>query len=129
MRSISCIVCAVKYDSPQLRHDHMGINSITSSAAPFPKLRVTCFRCNALLPQCAHFCSTEVGSDDDELAGEADFDDGFGRSAAERDAGDDTFDFTGLGVALTLNNLARKDDVFEVEDSEVVIVKLFGCVS
>ena len=123
------MVCAVKYDSPQLGHDHIGIDSITSSAAPFPKLRVTCFSCNAPLPQCAHLCSTEVGSDDDKFAGEADFDDGFGRSPVERDAGDDAFDFAGLGVALALDDLARKDDVFEVEDCEVVIVKLFGCVS
>ena len=129
MRSISCIVSALKYDSPQLGHDHIGIDSITSSAAPFPKLRVTCFSCNAPLPQCAHFCSTEVGSDDDKLATEADFNDGFGGSAVERDSCNDAVDFTGLGVVLALDDLAREDDVFEVEDSEVVIVKLFGCVS
>ena len=29
-------------------------------------------------------------------------------------------------VALTLRDLPREDDVFEIEDGEVVIFKLFG---
>lgn len=51
MRSISCMVCAVKYDSPQREHDHMGMASMTSSAAPLPKLRVTYFNCGDPPPQ------------------------------------------------------------------------------
>ena len=43
IRSISCIVFAVKYDSPQLGHDHSGTPSMTRRFAPLPKLRVTCF--------------------------------------------------------------------------------------
>lgn len=66
------MVCAVKYDSPQREQDHMGIPSMTMSAAPLPKLRVT-----YLAPQWAHRRSAEVDSDDDELAFEADFDDDF----------------------------------------------------
>ena len=74
------------------------------------------------LPQCAQRCSTDVDSDDDELAAEADFDDSFGCRAAERDSGDDA-----LGFALAFNDFAREDDIFEVKDVEVVIFKLFGC--
>ncbi len=51
IRSISCIVFAVKYDSPQLGHDHNGTPSMTRRLAPLPKLRVTCFSWIALLPQ------------------------------------------------------------------------------
>lgn len=33
-----------------------------------------------------------------------------------------------MAVALACDDLAREDDVFKVEDSKVVIFKLFGCV-
>jgi hypothetical protein len=33
-----------------------------------------------------------------------------------------------LAVALAGDDLAGEDDVFKVEDSKVVIFKLFGCV-
>ena len=89
---------------------------MTSSAAPLPKLRVTYFSCGELAPQCAQCRSAEVGSDDDDLCG----------GAGERDAGDDALDFAGFDVALTLRDLPREDDVFEIEDGEVVIFKLFG---
>ena len=92
-----------------------------------PKLRVTCFSWIALLPQCAQSCSTDVDSDDDELAAKADFDNGFSCRTVERDAGDDALDFSRLGVALALDDFAREDDVFEIKDVEVVIFKLFGC--
>ncbi len=114
MRSIACMVCAEKYDSPQLGHDHMGIASMTSKAAPFPKLRVTCFNCADALPQQAHWFSTEVGSDDDEPAGEADFDDCFRGRTVERGACDDALDFARLSVALPLGDLPREDDIFEI---------------
>ena len=35
----------------------------------------------------------------------------------------DVFGFTGCTVALALDDLAREDDVFKVEDGEVVIFK------
>ena len=54
MRSISCMVCAEKYDSPQFGHDHMGMASTTINAAPLSKLRVTCLRWTVSLPQWAH---------------------------------------------------------------------------
>ena len=89
----------------------MGIASITGNAAPSPKLRVTCLSCTEALPQWAQLCSTEVDGDDDELTGKANFDDGFSGRAIERDARDDAFDFASLGIALTLRDLAREDDV------------------
>ena len=100
--------------------------SITSKAAPLPKLRVTCFNCNGALPQCAQRCSTEVDGDDNELACEAELDDCIGRRTVERNAGDDGLDFAGLGVALTFSDLPREDDVFEIKDCEVVIFKLLS---
>ena len=79
------------------------------------------------LPQCAQLCSTEVDSDDDEFAAEADFDNRFGRRAVECDSGDDALGFARLGVALAFNGFACEDDVFEVKEVEVLIFKLFGC--
>ena len=46
----------------------------------------------------------------------ADFDDDFCGRAVERDARNDALDFAGLGVALTLLDLPREDDVLDVED-------------
>jgi hypothetical protein len=60
------------------------------------------------LPQCAHRCASDVDIDDDEPAGDADFDDDLGGLAAPRDAGDDAFDFPGLRVALTLVDSGRR---------------------
>ena len=77
MRSISCMVCAVKFDSPHRGQDHMGMPSMTNSAAPLPKLRVTTLSCGEAAPQWAHWRSAEVDSDDDELAAGTDFDDDF----------------------------------------------------
>lgn len=91
-----------------------------------PKLRVTCFNCTDALLQKAQWCSTEVDGDNDELPGGPDFDDCFGARAIECGARDNTLGFTGFGVALTFGDLPGEDDVFKIEDAEVVIVKLFG---
>lgn len=48
------------------------------------------------------------------------------RLAIERDAGDNDFTFAGLVVALALRDLPREDDVFEIENGEVVIFKFLG---
>ena len=88
-----------------------------------PKLRVTYFKCTLPSPQWAHALSTDVDSDDDELAAVADFGDDFTGCAVERGALDDVLGFTGRAVPLALNDLPRKDDVFKVEDCEVVIFK------
>jgi hypothetical protein len=39
---------------------------------------------------------------------------------------DDVLRFTGAAIALALDDLAREDDVFEIEDGELVIFK-FVC--
>ncbi len=44
----------------------------------------------------------------------------------EREAAHDTLNLTALAVALALNDLPREDDVFEIENREVVIFKFFG---
>lgn len=128
IRSTSCNVFAEKYDSPQLGQDHIGIRSITSRLAPVPKLRVTSRCCTLGLAQKAQAPSAAVRGDDDEFAGEPDLDDDFGGGAVECDAGNDALDFVALRVALVLDDLAREDDVFEIEDREVVIFKLIGSV-
>jgi hypothetical protein len=68
IRSISCMVLAAKYDSPQCGHDHMGMPSMTRENLPRPKLRVT-FR--SAMPFLAHDVQTEldkVDGDDEEAA-------------------------------------------------------------
>ena len=52
-----------------------------------------------------------------------DFDDRFGEDTAERVASDDIFNFTRLPVALALDDRTREDNVFKIEDGEVVIFK------
>ena len=56
-------------------------------------------------------CPEDIGRDDDELAREADFDDGLRELAVERGTGDNDFAFTGLVIALALRDLPREDDV------------------
>jgi len=115
------MVWAVKYDSPQWGHDHMGIPSTTSNDVSLPKLRVTRRRCTPARPQEAHTPLDEIDRDDVENAREADFDDRFGLAVIKRAASDDDFDFMRLTVFLALNDTAREDDVFEIKDCEVFI--------
>jgi len=69
---------------------------MTSKAEALPKLRVTLLICTEELPQWSQRWSEDIGRDDDEFAGEADFDDSLGRLAVEGDAGDNDFAFAGL---------------------------------
>lgn len=46
----------------------------------------------------------------------------------ESEATDDAFDFPCSGVSSALDDFSGKDNVFEVKDCEVVIVKFLGCV-
>lgn len=123
MRSISCRVCAVKYDSPQCGHDQSGIPSITSSDGPRPKLRVTSRCCTPVRPHAAQRSLGAVDRDDEESPVRGNFDDRFGGEIAERIASDDIFDFARLPVALALDDRAREDDAFEIENGEIFIVK------
>ena len=104
----------------------MGMASMTSRCGPLPKLRVTYFSWTLVPPQWAHALSGDVDSDDDELATVTDFGNDFAGIARERGALDDVLGFTGRAVSLTLDDLPRKDDVFKIEDGEVVIFK-FVC--
>lgn len=128
MRSISCRVCAVKYDSPQCGHDHKGMPSITSSADPRPKLRVTSRCCTPAWPHAAQRNLGSVYREDEESSVRGKLDDRFCAAVAERVASDDVLDFTRLSVALVLDDRACEDNVFEIEDGEVVIIKFLRCV-
>jgi hypothetical protein len=123
MRSISCNVCAVKYDSPQCGHDHKGMPSITSSDGPRPKLRVTSRCCTPVRPHAAQRRLGTVDGDGEEIAVRGNLNDCFCPDVAERVASDDIFDFARFPVALALDDRAREDDTFEIKDGEIVIVK------
>jgi hypothetical protein len=113
----------VKYDSPQCGHDQNGMPSITSSDGPRPKLRVTSRSCTPARPHAAQRSLGEVDGKDEEITVRGELDDRFREDTTERVASDDIFDFTRLPVALALDDCAREDDVFEIKDGEIVIVK------
>lgn len=97
--------------------------SITSSDGPRPKLRVTSRSCTPARPHAAQRSLGEVDSDDEEITARGDFDDRFRGDTTERVAADDVLDFARLPVALALDDCAREDNVFEIKDGEIVIVK------
>ena len=65
----------------------------------------------------------DIDGDDEELTGVGNFGDNFGGCSVERATLDDVLRFAGAAIALALDDLAREEDVFEVEDGEVVIFK------
>ena len=125
IRSSSCMVCAVKYDSWQLGQVTLGMPSTTSSVRPRPKLRVTSRSCAPGRPHDSQRSVDAVNRDDAEPSSPVDLDDRFGLLPIERAAADDTLDFARRPVALVRDNRACEDDIFEVEDCEVFIGK-FG---
>ena len=118
----------MKYDSPQCGHDHKGIPSITISDGPRPKLRVTSRRCTPSRPHAAQRGLGAVDGDGEEITVRGDLNDCFRWDAVERIALDDILDFARLPVALVLDDRAREDNVFEIEDGEIVIFKFLRCV-
>lgn len=66
-----------------------------------------------------------VDRDEEESAKWGDFDDCFGDMTLDREAADEELDLASLPVALALDDFTRKDDIFEIEDCEFVIVKFF----
>ena len=64
-----------------------------------------------------------VNGDDEEIAPRDEFDDRFCGVIAKGVASDDIFDFTRLLVTLALDDRAREENVFEIEDCEIVIGK------
>ena len=53
----------------------------------------------------------------------ADFGDDFASDAFEGSAADDVLRFARCALSLALDDCAREDDVFEIENAEVVIFK------
>jgi hypothetical protein len=102
--------------------------SITRSDGPRPKLRVTLRSSTPSRLQKAHNELDKVDRDDKERAVGAEPDDRFGFGGCKRDATDDELDLSRFSVALAFNDFAGKDDVFEIEDREIVIVKFFRSV-
>ena len=99
---------------------------MTSSASPLPKLRATLRSCRPGWPHDAQSALDDIDGDDEEDACRADFEDRFGVLASERLAADNGLGLASLAVFLALNDMAREDEIFEVEDREVVIFKFFS---
>lgn len=104
----------------------MGIPSITNRFVPLPKVRATRRSCTPARPHAAHRNLDEVDRDDVEDAHEADLDDRFGFALFKGTPSDDDFGFARFAIFLALNDVASEDDVFEIEDREVVIFQFFG---
>ena len=68
----------------------------------------------------------EVDRDDVERAGRANLDDRFGFAPVKGTPPDDDFGFARLAVLLAPDDASSEDDVFEIEDCEVVIFQFFG---
>lgn len=67
----------------------------------------------------------KVDGNDEESADLAEFDGSFCLLAFNRAAADNELDLSRSSVALALGDFACEDNVFEIEDREVVIVKFF----
>ncbi len=67
----------------------------------------------------------KVDGNDEERADPAEFDDCFCLLAFNRAAADDELDLSRFLVALALGDSAGEDNIFGIEDREVVIVKFF----
>jgi len=87
---------------------------------------VTRLSCTPLRLQEAQRCLDEVNRDDVECAREAKLDDDFGRAPVKAVPSDEDFGFARLAIPLALDDAASEDDVFEIEDREVVIFQFFG---
>ena len=70
----------------------------------------------------------DIDGDDEEPTRVANFCDDFSGSAVEGPALDDVLRFAGAAIALSFDDLACEDDVFEVKDREVVIFKFIRSV-
>jgi hypothetical protein len=79
--------------------------------------------CTPVRPHAAQRGLGAVDRDDEEIPLRGNLDDRFGGDVAERKAADDIFDFARLPVALAPDDRAREDNVFEIEDGEIVILK------
>ena len=69
----------------------------------------------------------DIDGDDEEPTSVTDLGDDFGGGTIKRPAFDDVPRFTGVTFALALDDLAREDDVFEVEDRGDIIFEYPLC--
>lgn len=100
---------------------------MTRKLLPLPKLRATLRSCTPARPHDAQrSLGDKVDRNDEEASDWADFDDDLRFLPVERATTDDAFGFVSLPIPLSLNDLSCENDVFEVEDGEVFIFKLFG---
>ena len=122
------MVCAENHDSPQFGQFDIGIASITNKFRFSPKLRVTSFCSTTPCPQCGQPALADIDGDDNEDTGGADFDDSLRGRTVECFAFDEEFDFASFRVPLALGNTTGEDDVFKVNDAEIVVFKFLRCV-
>jgi hypothetical protein len=61
--------------------------------------------------------------DEDDLPRRAELDDAGGRFAGKRLAADDVLPLARARVALRLGDLARENDVFDVENADVISIR------
>ncbi len=95
---------------------------------PRPKLRVTSRRCTPVRLHEAQRGLVTVDGEGEEIAVRGDLNGGFRWDTAECVASDDIFDLPRLPVALAFDDCACEDNVFEIEDGEIVIFKFLCCV-
>ena len=89
---------------------------------------MTSRRCTPIRLQAAQRGLVAVDCEGEEVAVRGDLDGRFCWGTAERGTTDDIFDFARSPVALALDDCTREDNVFEIEDAEVVIFKFLRCV-
>src|SRR5258706_7842193 len=100
----------------------MGIFSTTRRRAPRPKLLVTWRRTTPVRPQ-KEQASLGIDGNDNGPTRRTEFRDGARGGVRERVAADDELLLARDTVSLALDDLAREDDAFEVEDVKVVIIE------
>jgi len=64
-----------------------------------------------------------VDRDDEEGSVRRNFDNRFGRNGTERLPSDNIFRLARFPIALAFDNRTREDNVFEIENRKVVIIK------
>lgn len=91
-------------------------------------MRATRRSCTPARPQEAHGDLDGVERDDVEETGEVDFDDRFAFAAVENPPSDEDLGFARFAILLAFDDAACEEDIFEIEDREVVIFQFFGSV-
>ena len=102
---------------------------MTKSDLPSPKVRVTRRDCTPERPHDAQSELDMIDSDEEERARRADLYDRLGGGAFEGEAADDNLRFPGVSISLALDDAPGEDDIFKVEDREIVILKLISSVN